>query len=69
MTDISHPVGQIFCCEDTAQTFFVIDDQDAIRSFGSTELACFGDGDVLRDSKGGGGTEGGNGSFLGSRFG
>jgi len=68
MANISHPVGQILGCKDTAQAFLVINDQDAIRSFGGTELTCFGDGDVLRDSKSGRGTECRDSPFLCSRF-
>jgi hypothetical protein len=64
-----YPVCQILGCENSAQTFFVIDDQDAIRSFGGTELACFRDSNVLGNSKGGRGAECGDGSFLSSMFG
>ena len=69
MANISYPIGQILGREDSTQAFLVIDDQDTVRSFGSTELACFGDSDVLRNSEGGRGTKRGDGSFLGSRFG
>ena len=68
MTNVRYPVSQVLGGENTAQAFFVVDNQDAIRSFGSTELACFGDGDVLWNSKGGRGTERGDSSFLGSQL-
>jgi len=63
-----YPVGQILGCEDTAQTFFIINDQDAIGSFSGAELARFGHSNVLRNSEGGGGTERSNGSFLSCWF-
>ena len=43
--------GQIFCGEDAAEVFILVDHKDTVSSFGSAELGSVGDADMLWDGE------------------
>lgn len=63
VTSSTHPIGQILGGKDTTKTLLIINDQHTIRSFRSTKLTRFRDGDILRHRQGWTGLESSNRAF------
>lgn len=62
----AHPVCQIFGSEDTTQAFLIVDNKNAIGSFGSTKLAGFSNSDVFGHCECRGRLQSGDSSLRGS---
>ena len=64
----THSVCQILGSEDSAQALLIVYDKNAIGPLGCTELTCFRDGDVVRNSEGWAGLERRHGALGNIRF-
>lgn len=53
----TYSVRQILRREDSTQSFFIVNDKDAVGAFCSTELTSLGNGDILWNCKSGTGLE------------
>ena len=62
----THAIRQIFCGKDTTEALVIVHDEDTVGPLGGTELACFGDCDVLWDREGRTGLEGSDGALGGT---
>lgn len=59
----SHPVCQILRGENPTKTLLIVNDENAVRALGSTQLTSLGYCDVFRHGKRGAGLEGSDGSL------
>lgn len=64
----THAVCQILGSEDSTQALLIVYDKNAIGPLGCTELTCFRDGDVVRNSEGWAGLERRHGALGNIRF-
>lgn len=61
----TYPKGEVLGGEDTAQALFLVDDENTVGTFGSTELTGIGDAHALGHSEGRAGAESSNSALLG----